>query len=134
MISGPSAGSGPSRVSSGDDGRFPKSARLIKTGEFRKVYKSGRSFYDGGVTMKTLANDLGAARIGFSISSGNIKKACRRNRVRRLFREAFRRNRKNLKQDLDIVFIIKKDTARDFSYADAETVFLRLAKKAQALA
>ena len=78
--------------------------------------------------MCRLPNNLGHSRIGFSISSRNVKSAARRNRIRRLLREAFRLNKGGIKAGYDIVMIIKRDPGRTLSYKNAETVFLEAVK------
>jgi len=116
------------------DEKFAKKERLVKTGEFSKVYKSGGSFANGPFVLKTLPNTLDFTRIGFSISARNVKKASGRNRLRRLFREVFRKNKKILKKGFDTVLVVRKETQNNFSYKDAQGIFLRLAKKANILA
>jgi len=115
------------------DENYPKSARLIKTADFRKVYRSGSSYSIGPFILKVLPNTININRIGFSISSSSIKKASKRNRVRRLFREAFRRNRIKLKQGFDMVIVVRREAGGRFSYKEAERTFLELAKKTKAL-
>lgn len=110
---------------------FPKKERLQKTADFRRVYKSGGSFKSEPFILKTLPNNLNFSRIGFSISSRSIKKASGRNRVKRLFREAFRKNKKVFKKSFDMVLIVRKEPQNKFSYKDAENIFLKLAKKAE---
>lgn len=123
-------------VSSGQfrEAKFAKKERLIKTSDFRKVYNKGSSFTSESFVLKILPNTLNLSRIGFSISSRSIKKASRRNRVRRLFREVFRKNKKGIKKSSDMTLIVRKDPRKDFSYKDAEDIFLRLAGRAKILA
>lgn len=115
----------------GSDERFTKKERLIKTGDFRRIYNKGSSFTNGPFVLKILPNTLNLNRIGFSISSRSIKRAFRRNRIRRLFREAFRKNKKELKTGLDMALVVRKDPGSNFSYKEAEAIFLNLAKKAR---
>ena len=130
------------------DEAFAKQERLIKTKDFRKVYKNGRSYKAGFVPLGILPNAAGTKcptefvilrllpntasinRVGFSISAKSIKRAFRRNRIKRLFREAYRRNKKILKKGFDIVFVVRRDTKKDFSYIEAERIFLDLSKQA----
>jgi ribonuclease P protein component len=116
------------------DERLLKKERLIKTSDFRKVYNKGGSFTSELFVLKILPNTLNLNRIGFSISSRSIKKAFRRNRIRRLFREVFRKNKKELKKGFDIVLVVRKDPGVNFSYKETEDIFLRLSKKAKAFA
>ena len=80
-----------------DEG-FDKQERLIKTKDFRKVYKDGRSYKVGFIILRLLPNAAKINRVGFSISAKSIKRAFRRNRIKRLFREAYRRNKAILKK------------------------------------
>ncbi|MFA5255637.1 MAG: ribonuclease P protein component [Candidatus Omnitrophota bacterium] len=109
---------------------FSKQERLIKTKDFRKVYKDGRSYKAGFIILRLLPNAALVNRIGFSISAKNVKKASRRNRLKRLFREAYRRNKKTTKKGFDIVFVVRRDSKESFSYAEAEVIFLNLSKQA----
>jgi ribonuclease P protein component len=112
------------------DETFAKRERLIKTKDFRKVYRDGRSYKAGFVILRLLPNTASINRVGFSISARSIKRAFRRNRIKRLFREAYRRNKNILKNGFDIVFVIRRDTKEDFSFLDAQQVFLDLSKQA----
>ncbi|MDP2928959.1 MAG: ribonuclease P protein component [Candidatus Omnitrophota bacterium] len=115
------------------DETFAKQERLIKTKDFRKVYKDGRSYKAGFVILRLLPNTTLTSRVGFSINAKTIKRAYRRNRIKRLFREAYRRNKKILKGGFDIVFVIRRDANVGFSYAQAQKLFLDLSKQAGVL-
>ena len=115
------------------DEKFPKKEHLLKTGDFRKVYNKGSSVTSEAFVLKILPNALNLNRIGFSISSRSIKKAFRRNRIRRLFREVFRKNKKELKRSFDMTLIVRRDPPKNFSYKDAEDIYLRLAGRAKIL-
>jgi ribonuclease P protein component len=69
--------------------RFPKSARLIRRGEFVAVQERGKRVHGGGYVVFALENDRGCARLGVSVSK-RIGSAVTRNRVKRWVREAFR--------------------------------------------
>ena len=112
------------------DETFAKEERLIKTKDFRKVYKDGRSYKAGFVILRLLPNAASMNRVGFSISAKSIKRAFRRNRMKRLFREAYRRNKKLLKKGFDMVFVVRRDTKASFAYADAVAILLNLSKQA----
>ena len=116
-----------SRAPSRDEG-YPKKERLIKTKDFGKVYKAGRSFSADFAMLKVLPNNLPVNRLGFSIGAKNIKRAYRRNRIRRLFREAYRKNKKALKKGFDMVLAVKKDPAKNLGYEVVEKIFLKLTK------
>lgn len=50
-------------------------------------------------------NGLGTSRLGLSVGRSTWRRAVRRNRVRRIFREAFRLARPELPAGLDIVLV-----------------------------
>jgi ribonuclease P protein component len=68
---------------------FDKSLRLTKPAQFEQVYANGKPMHRGPVRIHALANDCNHHRLGLSVPrrAGN---AVRRNRYKRLFREAFR--------------------------------------------
>ncbi|MBA2124225.1 ribonuclease P protein component [bacterium Unc6] len=78
-----------------------KQQKWFKTVTEQGVYKKGRylvlCFIEG--TDKT--------RAAFIISKKKCKSAVRRNRIRRLLREALRQVSSNLKQGLDIIVFVK---------------------------
>ncbi|MDO8536286.1 MAG: ribonuclease P protein component [Candidatus Omnitrophota bacterium] len=112
------------------DETFSKKERLIKTKDFRKVYKDGRSYKAGFIVFRLLPNAAAINRVGFSISARSIKRAYRRNRIKRLFREAYRRNKNILKKGFDLVFVVRRDASENFSYTEAEHIFLNVCKQA----
>jgi ribonuclease P protein component len=69
---------------------LPKDARLRKSAEFRAVYEGGRRFDGRLVTAFVLANHLGQHRLGITASRKMSRLAVKRNRAKRLLREAFR--------------------------------------------
>ena len=94
------------------DGKFRKKEHLLKTQDFRKVYNKGLPFKKEAIVLYRLQNELTYNRIGFSISKKSVALASSRNRIRRLFREAYRKKKKELKKGYDLVFVVKRDIAR----------------------
>ena len=109
------------------DERFRKREHLLKSKEFSRVYKKGFSGRADGVVLYSLANNLGHNRLGFSIGSKNIRRSSARNRIRRLFKEAYRKNKEKLKKGFDIVMIVRKDMHANLTYDSAKSIFLKLA-------
>ena len=66
-----------------------KEERLRNSSQFRTVYEHGRTWACDFIVLKTLPNNLEYSRYGF-VTSKRLGKAVRRNRVRRLLREAAR--------------------------------------------
>ncbi|GAB4163002.1 MAG: ribonuclease P protein component [Planctomycetota bacterium] len=84
---------------------LPRSARLLSTREFRRVYAKGRRARSRSLIAVGLpAIRAGSARLGLSVSKDHGR-AVRRNKIKRLLREAFRLERAMLPEDLDLVLI-----------------------------
>ena len=115
------------------DETFRKKEHILKSKDFSAVYKRGRSFRRSGFVLAVMPNGLVNSRLGFSISSTNIKRACIRNRVRRLFREFYRKNKPRFKPAFDMVIIVKKNPGKKFLYEEASGLFTALAKEAGVL-
>ena len=113
------------------DETFPKNERLVKTGDFKKVYEKGVSIRKGALILYSLPNVFKKNRIGFSLSSRRIRLAARRAKVKRRLREAYRKNKHMLKKGFDIVIVVRQDVTRSFSYPkDIERSFINLSKEA----
>ena len=115
------------------DETFRKKEHILKSREFRAVYKKGRSFRRDGFILSVMPNDLTYNRMGFSISSANVRRACIRNRIRRSFREVYRKNKAIFKPAFDMVVIVRKRPEKKFIAKDMGRVFLVLAKEAGVL-
>jgi len=88
---------------------YPRQLRLLTGGDFKRVF-DGAVFKVSEQPLLILAspNDLDHPRIGFVISKKNIRRAVKRNRVRRIIRESFRLNQHNL-PNIDMVILARKD-------------------------
>ena len=69
---------------------MPVSIRLRSSGDFRKVYASGRRYESRLITAFVRPNGLEHHRLGITASRKAIGNAVERNRSKRLLREAFR--------------------------------------------
>jgi ribonuclease P protein component len=78
------------------DFSLPKSARLRKPAEFRRVYAEGKRFESRLMTVFILPIGGDVQRIGITASKKGVGNAVQRNRAKRLLREAFRLSRAEL--------------------------------------
>ncbi|PYS49783.1 MAG: ribonuclease P protein component [Acidobacteria bacterium] len=69
---------------------MPVFIRLRSSGDFRKVYASGRRYESRLMTAFVRPNGLGHHKLGITASRKAIGNAVERNRSKRLLREAFR--------------------------------------------
>ena len=113
------------------DGKFRKNEHILKSRDYRSVYKKGLSVKQGPLVLCYIPNGLEHSRIGFSISSRNVKQAVRRNRARRLFREVYRKNKSAIKKGLDLVLVVKRSLPEKMMYRDAEEALFKLVKAAR---
>lgn len=85
--------------------RFPKTARIKSKKDFGRAYARGNRARGRWMTVCVCANGLERTRLGLSIGKRVWKSAVKRNRVRRVFREAFRHALPELPAGLDVVLI-----------------------------
>src|ERR1700722_15004974 len=90
-----------------DSFRFQRHEHLRKTKDFRLVYDRRRSVSDHWLIVYGRENGLPHLRLGMSVSR-KVGGAPPRNRMRRLYREAFRLMRHEMPTGLDIVLIPRR--------------------------
>ncbi len=80
------------------DFSLPKTARLRKPGEFRRVYAEGKRFEGRFMTVFILPTEGEFQRLGITASKKAIGNAVQRNRAKRLLRETFRLSKVELSE------------------------------------
>ena len=90
---------------------LPRSARLLTVHDFRRVYGRGRRVSGRQIVVVALPRRAPGHRLGGSVSKEHGS-AVRRNKLKRLLREAFRLERATLLGAFDLVLIPKTPRAR----------------------
>jgi ribonuclease P protein component len=83
---------------------FRSAEHLRRPEDFRRVFERRRSASDAWLIVYGCENGLPHLRLGLSVSR-KIGPATRRNRLRRLYREAFRLTRHEMPAGIDLVLI-----------------------------
>lgn len=109
--------------------RFPRQFRIRSGSSFTRIYREGKRARGETMIVVGARSGLGHPRLGLSVGKRIWKSAVKRNRIRRVFREAFRLSAPELPH-LDLVMIpaVPKLTP-DTPAASAELV--RLARKVE---
>jgi len=104
--------------------------RMSSPLDFARAFKRGSRARGSTVLVVVHENGLGHARLGLSVGKVIWKSAVRRNRVRRIFREAFRLEYPELPAGYDLVLIpAEKQLVPELATTRAELV--KLAHKAK---
>ncbi|MDR0552161.1 MAG: ribonuclease P protein component [Spirochaetaceae bacterium] len=93
---------------------FPRAEHLKKRADISAVFKKGKKTAGGGAVLFCKANGLETNRIAFTFAK-KFGNAVKRNRARRLGREAYRHLRGALKSGYDIVLLVYPQDRLDFS-------------------
>jgi ribonuclease P protein component len=105
---------------------FRPAEHLRRPTDFRRVYERRRSVSDGWLIVYACENGLPHLRLGLSVSR-KVGQATHRNRLRRLYREAFRLARHTLPAGLDLVLIPRGPEAP--TLADVQRSLTHLVKQ-----
>ncbi|OFV96775.1 MAG: ribonuclease P protein component [Acidobacteria bacterium RIFCSPLOWO2_02_FULL_61_28] len=97
---------------------LPKSARLLRTADYRKVYAEGRRRNLGLLVGFARINGERASRIGLTVSRA-MGGAVERNRLKRRLREAVRKHRAELGPGWDII-LQPRTAAKTVPFAELE--------------
>ncbi|UVK76534.1 MAG: RNase P protein component [Sodalis sp. Ffu] len=89
---------------------FPRELRLLTPKHFNFVFQRPQRVGTSQITVLGRQNTLGHPRIGLTVAKKHIKRAHKRNRIKRLTRESFRLHQLILPA-MDFVVIAKKGVA-----------------------
>jgi len=84
---------------------FRPRQRLRRRADFQRAYRTGKRARGRILQVVLCPNGLEDTRLGLSVGRAIWRSAVRRNRVRRIFREAFRLEYPELPRGLDLVLI-----------------------------
>ena len=84
---------------------FPRERRLVLARDFQRVYRSGGRARGASLVVVACENGLPVSRLGLSVGRTIWKSAVKRNRIRRVFREAFRLSYPELPSGVDLILI-----------------------------
>jgi ribonuclease P protein component len=106
---------------------FPHEVRIVRSSDYRNIYKAGKKVHSERFVLFGRVNEIGHPRLGITVSR-KIGNAVVRNRIKRLFREIFRRSLAQISNSLDIVVNAKAGCV-GASYSDLRAEFLNAAQK-----
>ncbi|MDF9407750.1 MAG: Ribonuclease P protein component [Pelotomaculum sp. PtaB.Bin013] len=98
--------------------------KIQKNKDYKKVYNYGKSVADRYLVLFFLVNNLETSRFGFTVSK-KIGNAIKRNRVRRLFKEACRLNLNRFPIGFDYVLLARNAIVGQ-KYQQVEESLLKL--------
>ena len=106
---------------------FPRSVRIVHSSDYQTLYKTGCKIHSSHFVLFSRCNTLGHCRLGIT-ASRKVGGAVVRNRVKRLFRDIFRRYFNQIPSRFDMV-INAKSGCGNVRYEDLQMEFLAVIKK-----
>jgi ribonuclease P protein component len=85
--------------------RFRPHERINDPATFKRAFERKKSVSDPNMIVYGLENGLDHPRLGISASKRKVRKACDRNRVKRMLREAFRLSKGEIPPGIDLIVV-----------------------------
>lgn len=111
---------------------FTKAERLSGLKIFEELTKKGNSFFAHPfriIWMQTEEQQQFPARVAFAVPKRNFRQAVKRNRIKRLFRESYRKNKQELYSALElksvkiaVMFIYTGKEVPDYAEAEGKII------------
>jgi ribonuclease P protein component len=97
---------------------FPKDLKIRKTSQYEEIFGKSKKLNGEHFRILYVRNPLGYPRLGIVVGKRSVPGSVERNRVKRVLREVFRRN-KPFFGSMDLVIVAKKGS-EGLDYAQAK--------------
>ncbi|MEM9242503.1 MAG: ribonuclease P protein component [Pseudomonadota bacterium] len=87
---------------------FPRYRRLNKSADYQNIFDGAKKRVDHHFILLFKKNTIDFARLGLIIGKKQVRKATRRNTIKRVIRESFRYHQALL-SGYDVIFLARKD-------------------------
>lgn len=112
---------------------FPKEERLKKQEDFLRILREGKPYFPSKNFIVYIRKNTEKRKIGISINK-KVGKAVVRNRIKRLIREVYRLYRPYLRDDIEMLVIVKPgENIKDMDFYVVKDMLLRVWEKAGVL-
>ena len=109
---------------------LPVENRLKSKKEIDFVFRTGKMFKNNFLCLKYCPNQKGTTQVAFSLGLGYSKSAVRRNRVKRIMREAVHLQMNKIKAGFDLVFYLSRGFMKEITLKEAKSAMENIFKKA----
>ena len=106
-----------------------KRAFSLRRDDFQRVWDSGKSWSHPLIVLRAAANGKASCRFGF-VAGKKVGKAVRRNRTKRLLREAVRHRLESISPGWDII-LISRAGAEQAAFKDVDAAVGSVLKRAK---
>ena len=103
------------------DETFSRENKLRSSSDFQRIFSRGKRIATANFVVYFLPNRLPVARLGIQVKA-RIGPATRRNYIKRIVREVFRKMKLEFRTPLDLIFIAEKGM-RELEYERFEIEF-----------